>query len=443
MEFTPINKCATTSPAVPLSTPASPVKQEGHADAEPQSVNPPKPKTPRRQYATTLKAFKFRRDTMPAYLTPEQLLVYLPEDLYYDTLWRVIGTFSRKFISETITAQCATMIDRGNITTRERVACEARAKQEGCSLAQYMKDFGDQRKPSSAGAATEAEVRAGELVESADFEGLHAMHQALAALHVGSIHSAANSYRAIYELAQVLGMEDPWYSSADIEALLARSDASTPGEEMPGLLQQSLGQVAVGGESQRIKASSIVQSLLPYLRSLADENADVKRRVAVIDRCLTKIGTDAASEPKHRTSTSSVHPASVLGLSDEELVDFFKAEAERSGDGDALGTLELLRDIHLRSDMGVREAGDLYKLFAEHDIEVPEEVVESTRVLLEAGETVPLDVVLVLLDAVGEWVEQADGEAAREVDVVLKGNMGWMMDPVLAFFEGVDGSEKG
>jgi len=154
--FTPTNK-----PARQLSDNTSTGRDSIAQDALQEhpvpndEASPKKEKKKRRQYAASLKGKTFRKDKMPAYLKPDELSIYLPEDLSFDTLWPVIGTFTKAFIAQTITSLCGTEIDQNNISTREHAVCEERAKARAGSVSRYKQDTKSERTSASTEAAKE------------------------------------------------------------------------------------------------------------------------------------------------------------------------------------------------------------------------------------------------------------------------------------------------
>ncbi|KAK5126448.1 hypothetical protein LTR85_010684 [Meristemomyces frigidus] len=349
---------------------------------------------------------------MPAYLTAEQLLAYLPEDLYYDNLWRVLGTFAKAFVADTITAQCGTLLDLRNIRTREHSVCKERAAVRSVDLSQFKKDTLGQRLPSSDQAGTDAEARTDVLISADEYALQHAMHQTPAVVFVAHLHGTTDALQTVHAVIKSIDLRD----RDEWGVLRAGAIPKTADEG----LQQGLGLLAEFGTGDATKAAFVLHVFFPYLTTLAKSEEDLD--------CW---------KPSPRAQL-----VSVMGMSDEELADYFNEEAELRSSNGTLSTLRLLRKMHLSSGVKNHDVTDIYRVFTNYIATLPEEIDEAAHHSLVAGEKVSLDVVIALLDALGEWLEQAEEDDAEVAAKALNANMKRMQDTVLGLSERVVPADK-
>lgn len=434
--FTPINKPnnGVLPGIVVRESTRQTLEGEGQEESDGElDISSLKKKKSRRPYAKCVKPVKFRKDELPGYLTPEQLLVYLPEDLYFDNLWRILGTFTKMYIGTTLTALCDTLIDTQNIRTREWSACSERAKLLDRTASQYMHDTEERRRPSSAQAGTDAEARADGLINADDYHRQRAMHQTLAALFTAYSHGL----EATIVLRKVSGLikklffrdKDRWHNARTRE-FLVQSYGATTATEKKEALQRALSLLANFGGSEPLGAQCILRAFLPYLQAIDEVDSDVKRRLGIVHQYLERTEIRSMEGLQDWKPSPSGQALSEAGSSSQAWVDIFRPEEELANRQDALATLDVLRGVQTSSVADVQEVADIYGIFTDQGIDLPDGLSVAICTSLAAGNMVALNVAVLLLDAVGDWLSEASAGEAKWASGAFEASMRKMLQPV-------------
>ena len=169
-------------------------------------MTPSKPKQKRAPKVRMPKSSIHHPDKLPAYLTPEELVAYFPEDLYYDNYLRAIPSFSQKLLAKILTERCGygKEVTTNNLNQRELRACKKAAGEPGVTLQTYKALQTTELRPESARAAEEAETRYERLMLANVYRSQLALHQSLAAMYVylQRVESKTDIMKKIRHLAE-------------------------------------------------------------------------------------------------------------------------------------------------------------------------------------------------------------------------------------------------